>query len=224
MNILKGLIKKDILQLKSYRKTLLIFFAVFVISAIANKDILSSIQMLTVMLTLIFGMMGIATFSYDQMSKADRYMLTFPLTKKEIVKSKYILTLGLSCIGAIIGLLLSFIILHVMKTPTIDIQELISVALGGIFGIGIIIAIQIPCIYKWGVEKGRMQIYVIALIISLIGGLVAYVGQKTNINLPMNTIINALNNFLPIILVVLIAIIYYVSYRISYKIYLKKEI
>lgn len=39
--------------------------------------------MITVMLILGFGMFGMATFNYDEQSKADGYILTFPVTKKK---------------------------------------------------------------------------------------------------------------------------------------------
>ena len=224
MNTIKGLMIKDLLQMKSYKKTLLIFIVVFILTAMSNEDISSFIQILTVMITLVFGMVGIATFSYDQMSKADKYILTLPLSKKEVVKSKYIFTICSSLIGAVLGLIISLIIAIVIKNQNINIEDMISTVLGGILGIGIIEAIQIPCIYKWGAEKGRIQIYIIALVIALIAGGIVYVGEKMNINIPINNILDILNNLLPYILLVTIVVIYYVSYKISYKIYSKKEV
>lgn len=224
MEKIKGLMIKDLLQLKSYKKTLLIFMAVFILITMTNEDISSFTQIIIVMITLVFGMLGIATFSYDQMSKADRYILTLPISKKEIVKSKYIFTICSSLVGAVLGLTISLIITVVIKNQNINIEDMISTALGGILGIGIIEAIQIPCIYKWGAEKGRIQIYIIALIIALIGGAIVYVLEKMNISLPINHILDVLNRFLPFALLFVITIIYYISYRVSYKIYLKKEV
>jgi len=224
MEKIKGLMIKDLLQLKSYKKTLLIFMAVFILIAMTNEDISSFTQIIIVMITLVFGMVGIATFSYDQMSKADRYILTLPISKKEIVKSKYIFTICSSLVGAVLGLTISLIITVVIKNQNINIEDMISTALGGILGIGIVEAIQIPCIYKWGAEKGRIQIYIIALVIALIGGAIVYIGEKMNINLPINNILDILNRFLPFVLLFVITIVYYISYRVSYKIYLKKEV
>ena len=224
MEKIKGLMIKDLLQLKSYKKTLLIFMAVFILITMTNEDISSFTQIIIVMITLVFGMLGIATFSYDQMSKADRYILTLPISKKEIVKSKYIFTICSSLVGAVLGLTISLIITVVIKNQNINIEDMISTALGGILGIGIVEAIQIPCIYKWGAEKGRIQIYIIALIIALIGGAIVYVLEKMNISLPINHILDVLNRFLPFVLLFVITIIYYISYRVSYKIYLKKEV
>ena len=60
MEKIKGLMIKDLLQLKSYKKTLLIFMAVFILITMTNEDISSFTQIIIVMITLVFGMLGIA--------------------------------------------------------------------------------------------------------------------------------------------------------------------
>ena len=90
MNRIKGLIIKDLLQLKTYRKTLILFIFVFVVSGMQQETMDSAMSMITIMLILVFGMVGIGTFSYDEMAKADRYILTLPLTRKEVVRAKYV--------------------------------------------------------------------------------------------------------------------------------------
>ena len=102
MNVINGLITKDLLQLKSYRRTLIIYTLIFVLTGIAQETTKGVSVMVAVMLTLGFGMFGMATFNYDEQSKTDRYLLTFPLTKKEILLSKYILVILSTVIGAIV--------------------------------------------------------------------------------------------------------------------------
>lgn len=74
----------------------------FVLTGIAQETTKGVSVMVAVMLTLGFGMFGMATFNYDEQSKTDRYLLTFPLTKKEILLSKYILVILSTVIGAIV--------------------------------------------------------------------------------------------------------------------------
>lgn len=100
---------------------------------------------------------------------------------------------------------------------------MLSTAIGGILGIGLIESIQIPCVYKWGAEKGRIQMFIVAAIILLLIGGIFFVGQKSNINLPVNDVLNNIINFLQIILILATIIIYYISYRISCRIYKNKE-
>ena len=222
MNIIKGLIIKDLSQLKSYKRTLIIFIAIFVLTGIAQENTKGIGNMLVIMLTLGFGMFSIASFNYDEQAKADRYILTFPITKKEIVISKYILVIGSTIIGAIVGTIISCVILFTINKEIPNIQELIATALGGILGLGIVEGIQIPCIYKWGAEKGRIQLFIVVAAVALFVTGILYIGK--DIQLPMNTILNIINSLLPIILILATVIIYYISYKIAYKIYNKKEV
>lgn len=219
MNKIKGLIIKDLLQLKSYKKTLIVFIFVFVATSIAQEN---SRNLLTVMLTLGLGMFSIATFSYDEMAKADKYILTLPLTKKEVVLGKYLLVIISTILGSILGVIASSILELVTTGDQPNFLELIELAIGSIFGIGIVESIQVPFIYKYGAEKGRIQIFIaIAAVAFLLGGIL-WLGEKYGVNfLDMN--INAFMKLLPIVLVMATAIVYFVSFKISYKIYEKKE-
>ena len=105
-----------------------------------------------------------------------------------------------------------------------SLYDYINVALGGILGVGLIEAIQIPCVYKWGAEKGRIQMFILAAIIILLIGGIFWVGESANINLPISNISNTIINFLPAILILATIIIYYISYRVSYRIFKNKEV
>ena len=80
MNVIKGLITKDILQLKSYKRTIIFYLIIFLSTSIIQENSSSIIGMALPMLTLVFGMMSIATFSYDEIAKADNFLLTFSFT------------------------------------------------------------------------------------------------------------------------------------------------
>ena len=223
MKIISGLITKDLLELKSYKKTLIVYILIFVLTGIAQETTKGVGVMIAVMLTLGFGMFGMATFNYDEQSKTDRYILTFPLSKKEILISKYVFIISSTIIGAIVGIIVSFLIVFIINKQIPSLYDYINVALGGIFGVGLIEAIQIPCVYKWGAEKGRIQMFIVAAIIILLVGGIFFVGQKSNINFPVNNMLNIVFDFLPAILILATIVIYYVSYRVSYRIYKNKE-
>ena len=223
MEYIRGLITKDLLQLKSYRKTLIIFILIFILAGIAQETTKGVGVMITIMMTFGFGMFGVAAFNYDEQSKTDRYILTFPLTKKEILISRYIFIIGSTVIGAIVGIIASFIIVFTINKQLPNVYDFINVALGAILGVGIIEAIQIPCVYKWGAEKGRIQMFIVTAVIILLMLGVFAIGQKSDINLPVNDIVNFIVNFLPVILMLATIIIYYISYKVSYKIYKNKE-
>lgn len=221
---MKGLIIKDLLQLKSYLKTLIIFMIIFVLVSVEPKNS-NTDGILIIMMTLGLGMFGMATFSYDEMAKANKYILTFPLTKKEIVLSKYVLQFLLTIIGAILGMILSVIISLVLDKGIPNFIDLISISLGGMLGIGLVESIQIPCIYKMGAEKGRIYMFIITVVCAFVFGGVIFLGEKIVANFSINLayINSILESFLPVILLGLILIEYFISYKISYKIYSKKE-
>lgn len=221
---MKGLIIKDLLQLKSYFKTLIIFMFIFVCVSLEPENT-STDGILTIMMTLGLGMFGMATFSYDEMAKANKYILTFPLTKKEVVLSKYVLQIILTLTGAILGSILSVIISLVLSKDMPNFIDLISIALGGVFGIGLVESIQMPCFYKMGAEKGRIYMFIITVAVAFIAGGIVMFAEKVinNFSIDLNSINSILETFLPLVLLGLVLLEYFISYKISYKIYSKKE-
>jgi len=221
---MKGLIIKDLLQLKSYLRSLIIFMFIFICVSLEPKN--TNIDgILTIMMTLGLGMFGIATFSYDEMAKANKYILTFPITKKEIVLSKYILQFILTLTGAILGTLLSVIISLILNKEIPNFTDLVSIALGGMVGIGLVESIQMPCFYKFGAEKGRIYMFIITIAVAFICGGIFMLGEKivNNFSINLSSINNILEVFFPLVLIGLIVFEYFISYKISYKIYSKKE-
>ena len=150
--------------------------------------------------------------------------ITF-INNGEIVlsKTRYVFIISSTIIGAIVGIIASFLIVFIIDKQIPSLYDYINIALGGILGVGLIEAIQIPCVYKWGAEKGRIQMFIVAAIIILLVGGIFFVGQKSNINFPVNNMLKIVLNFLPAILILTTIIIYYVSYRVSYRIYKNKE-
>lgn len=221
MKIMKGLILKDLLQLKNYKRTLIVFIIVFIVTSITQDN---TRNLLVVMMTLGLGMFSVATFSYDEMAKADRFLLTLPLTKKEVIQSKYTLIITATVLGAILGMVVSVILSLVMQKELPNVLELLILAIGGILGIGMVEAIQIPCIYKYGAEKGRIQVFIFMAIIAFVLGGIVWIGEKMNFNFLANDGMHNFISFLPILLIIVTAVIYFISFKIAYCIYSKKEV
>lgn len=220
MKIIQGLIIKDLLQLKNYKRTLIIFICIFIITSIMQEQ---TTNVLTIMMTLGFSMFSVASLSYDEMAKADKYILTLPLTRKEVILSKYILVIASTIIGAIIGIILTIIITLMIQKDFPHLQELIGLGSGSIFAMAILDGIQIPSIYQYGAEKGRIQIVIIMAILGAIIGGIGMLGNTLNIDFLTSEFITIIINYLPVILLVGSGLIYGISYQISYKIYQKKE-
>lgn len=105
----------------------------------------------------------------------------------------------------------------------LDYQSLIISTMGGIFAISFLQAIQIPSMYKWGAEKGRIQMFILVLIFIAILGGIYFLINKTNINVDMEMINNFINKFGVWILIISTIVMYFVSYKIAYRVYKNKE-
>ncbi len=223
--MIKGLLKKDLYNLASY-KTSLIIIVIFCGMAIIGTD---AIYWGSVVIGIIVGMISLSTFSYDEMAKSNRYILTLPVTRKEIVLEKYILAIGATILGSLLGFVLTLLIGNIMNyvrpdnVIDINIDTLLATTIGGLFGVSLIQAIQIPSIFKWGAEKGRIQMFIVLFVLALIGSGVGFLIKESGLSVDIAKLESVLKNFGLFLLILLSFIIYFISYKISYKIYKNKE-
>ncbi len=223
--MIKGLLKKDLYNLASY-KTTLIIIVIFCGMAIIGTD---AIYWGSVVIGIIVGMISLSTFSYDEMAKSNRYILTLPVTRKEIVLEKYILAIGATILGSLLGFVLTLLIGNIMNyvrpdnVIDINIDTLLATTIGGLFGVSLIQAIQIPSIFKWGAEKGRIQMFIVLFVLALIGAGVGFLIKESGLSVDIAKLESVLKNFGLFLLILLSFIIYFISYKISYKIYKNKE-
>ena len=226
MNVIKGLLKKDLLNLASYKQSLLIIIAFLAIFSAFNKGM---IQFMPIAISTAMGMIVLSTFNYDEIAKADSFILSFPTNRKEVVKEKYILVISSMILGGVIGVILTILINYIMTAMNlesqaiIDFKSLIITTLSGMFGITLVEAIQIPSIYKWGAEKGRIQMFILIFLVVaiVIGG--AFLLSHLNLGIDIEMINNFLSDYGLIILIITTIIMLYISYKISCKIYCRKS-
>ena len=127
---------------------------------------MADVSLVAGMLIILFAMIPISSFSYDQQAKWDVFSQTLPVTRKQIVQGKYIVALLFIVLGFVLSFVIT-VIATVLKGETLDLMELLigngMIALTGL----ILLAIMIPLIYKFGVEKSRMMLMTIALVPTL---------------------------------------------------------
>ncbi len=226
MKSIIALLKKDLYNLSSYKTSTIIILILVPIFCISISDIQFIIPALTMML----GMIAISTFSYDDMSKANKYINAMPCTKKEVVRGKYILAIMGILLGGIIGTIVTIVIGNIINivNPNSDVvlnyQEIIINALTWMVGLFIIQNIQIPLLYKYGSEKSRI---VMVMLMILAGGLIIFISplisaiyNMANIQIPENLYATIIG----IGLTVLVIVMYVISFKMSYKIYKNKEV
>ncbi len=207
-----GFIKKDLAMIKSNFKLLGILIVVYAIMGLMGKMDMSFI------LPFMCVMIMISTFSYDNYNKWDAYSFSLPNGRKNSVKSKYVTTILITFIVSIITTLLSFIISYV-NTQTINYEQILVTMLGTVFGTLLVLTIMYPIIYKFGVEKARIGIFLLVFGIVIIGGLLANYIDLSNILKSLAF----LEDYIIIILIIVAVIMVYGSYKISERIFSKKD-
>ncbi|PKM59223.1 MAG: ABC-2 transporter permease [Firmicutes bacterium HGW-Firmicutes-4] len=205
---MKGLILKDLLNLKSTFKMLgvmMLFFAVVFLPQ-GNGFIFG-------MIILMFAMMVVTTISYDDLAKWDAYALTMPVTRKEMVLSKYLVMAFLNTLGAVLSLIVG-IVGSVIMRQSFDLE--ILAIIGSVYLVAFIFgSVIIPLIYKFGTEKARLMLFLCALLPTALILLV----EQFNVPLPTTG-----NPWIYLFLLIAFSIVGVVlSYLISLKIYTKKE-
>ncbi len=207
-----GFIKKDLAMIKSNFKLLGILIIIYTIMGFLGKmDISFILPFMSVMIM-------ISSFSYDNYNNWDAYAITFPDGRKNGVKSKYITTILMVLVVSLITLILSFLISYV-TTKSINYGETLVTMLGTIFGTLLVLTIMYPIIYKLGVEKARMAIFLIVFGIVIIGGfLVQYIDLSV-----ITKSLAFLENYLGLILIIITILMVYISYKIALHIVMKKE-
>lgn len=210
-----GLIKKDLLMIKSNLKLVIVMIFIFFIMALQGDFDISFIPLFIIV------MLFMSTFSYDEYNKWDAYAITLPNGRKNVVKSKYVATIILTLLSIIITILLN--ILVGIINNNLDFDKFISILVGCCFGTFFIQSIMYPLIFKFGIEKGRIGLF--ALTFAIVG-IIGLLSKVIKIEIPTN-IISFLDNYwfiiFSIILIIILFIILFISYKISEKIYLNKE-
>ena len=208
-----GLIQKDLYSLRGSLKSILLITIVFGVIFIPQAGGVSLIAVMVFMMSSLV----ISTISMDDFVKWDKYALTLPLSRKDIVKSKYELLLLLSITGAVIGLVVTTAYNLVVNQASVE-----DMLMMGIMMVAIsitLLGIVMPVIYKFGVEKARiLMMACIFLPIVLILGLV-YAADNFGNGLP------EVSNLLIIaITLVISAVVFLLSYFVSLRIYSKTDL
>ena len=207
---MKGLLLKDLLSLRKYMRTM----ALFVMAYALLTFFMDSSDFLNGMIVLLCAMIPITSFSLDHQSGWDIYELSLPVSRKDIVRSKYLLALILTLIGT--GISIAIGLAYRLFTHSGDMLEALTVSYA-LFAVGLIFAsVLLPLIFKFGVEKSRLLLIAVFAIPTA-----AFVAlSSAGVKLPGEQTISRLFAFSPLILVAALAL----SYASSCAIYRKKEI
>ena len=166
-----------------------------------------------------FPMIGTSVLQYsneqDEISKFDKIMLTYPITKKEIILSKYLsgllLQAGIFLLTFVLALVFSF------GYKVINLKMAITFWFVGIIVSFLFMAINYMIFFWLGNKKG-MVVYIIVTVIWAFGYVITYRNVDLTGLLSMNRAVLMLLGFALSVLALV------GSYFASVKIYTKKHI
>ena len=207
-----GLIKKDLLMIKGNLRQAILFLVVFIILALQENNIIVIVPVFVSM------MIFMTTFSYDEYNKWEAYAISLPVSRKNIVKAKYFASIILWAIALLVTAVIT-VVMGIFE-QNINYSEMIGMILGCVFSIVLLEALMFPLIFKFGVEKGRIGVFIGVFVIAALLGFIF-----TGIDLEnANGFIEFFNNYYYILIPLVAVILMVISYFVSKKIYLKKEL
>lgn len=208
-----GMLLKDFYTLRQYGKTMLFMLVFFALLSSGMDNPASFFEGFMVIMSM---MMAIYSFSYDNLARWDRFGLSLPVSRTDVVAGKYLLSLILCLTGALLSFLLSSAILMFRPVEGFGLKEHLF-SLAGISAIGIVFfSLLLPLVFKFGVEKSRL--FLIAIFAAPTAVVITF-GQL-GIKLPSADFLAALLKLLPFAAVLL----FLMSFLLSCRIYGSKEI
>ncbi len=147
---MKGLLLKDLINLKSTARLFLAFLVVFVVLILATGD-LGSYSLSIILLS---AMLPFTTMALDERAKWDRTALAAPVKRSTLVLSKYVLGLLLLLVALFAGLILGVI---GGEEIGVLLVQLFTLALSGV----LMLCVMLPLMFRFGAEKGRILLMLI---------------------------------------------------------------
>ena len=210
---MKGLLLKDFCILKKQIKLMVVFVIFYAIWAVAAK----MPTMMGTMVILLSIMMPISSMSYDEAGQWYRYAFSLPIPRRTLVLSKYVLGFLVSLGGLVVSAIGNIIILALTNGEN-ALESWLTII--GFLELGVIfLSIIIPILFKYGVEKGRLLIVVIAVIPSLLVALLGSTLKTSGTLMPSAELLQAILYSSPLFTLA----IFLISFRISVGICRKKE-
>ena len=161
-----GLIVKDFLVMRKSIKTYILFLLFYFVMAALG---ICPISFITAMVQIIIMMLPLSAFSYDELSKWDRYAFSLPLSRRAVAGARYLFALILTLFAALFGLVTCLILslaFHDSKLVENCMTIMVSLGLGLLY-----CDILLPLTYKLGPERARPYFYLVIFlpIVLLVG-------------------------------------------------------
>ena len=199
-----GLMLKDLINIKKTLRVyaiLIVFYGVLSYMGEAASGLMGVIMCLT-------GLLPITAISYDERAKWDRYALTMPVSRRDMVLSKYLLGIALLIPALLVCLLFGMIVKMDLLENAVICLSLAMVSI-------LIMSLVLPIIYRFGVERGRIAMMIVLFTPTIL----IYVFARLHPEMPELPMLMRFWFLIPIGIIVLLIL----SILLSIRIYNKKE-
>lgn len=204
---MKGLLLKDLLNLKKQGNVYLLMVGFYLVFSMVTENA----SFFGGMVCILSAMLPVTAMSYDERARWDKFALTMPISRKDMVISKYVLGLSFSTIGVIILFLCNLL-------TSLELSNNLIMSLS-FLGLGILImSLILPLLFKFGVEKGRILMMLIFFVPAIFIMLLPSLG--VSLSEPNETLLKTITYVTPFALVLTLVI----SLLTSIRIYQKKEL
>ena len=119
------------------------------------------------------SMLPYTALAYDERSKWDQLAAMMPYSTRDAVLSKYVL--GWLCIG---GAAVLSGLLQMALSLVVDRVFLPGVMVLSVLGAVCILAISLPLMFRMGVEKGRLAMFLVIFLVCGAAGAIAHIAES----------------------------------------------
>ena len=214
MNNIINLTKMSLINLKAVYKQIYYVWIIWIGIAMFNPFFLNILLGISVLLTLYQVM------AYEDNNNVDYLISYLPVKKSEYVISRYLFGIVSILLSIIVILIVYFISIKVNPAEKMPLELLLPTS---IISAVLSVAVIIPLVLKFGINKGRVFMSIIVMVISTIPvSIVSKLNETPDI---INNIMSIISKIgLPIISIILSIVVLVISIFISLKLYLNKEI
>lgn len=213
---MKGLLLKDAYQAWYYAKMVVV--AAVVMMGVGVISIMNGANFFIVYAGFLLGMMPMTLLAYDQASKFSEYSGVLPVTKEQLVGSKYIIGLcGLVLAEVFAAAALGAAQLHwVAVDSALVISTLVQVGMTTLLGSTILL----PLSYRFGYEKAKYAFY---LMVGLVAALMGFGVSANDDGLARNLLPQGISSLGLLGIAAVVLALYALSWRLSVAWYGKAE-
>lgn len=163
---MQGLMMKDYLLMKNQKKFLLILLAIAFVMVASGVDV----AFISCYVTFLVANMSLSTISYDDYENASSYLFSLPITRSGYVKEKYVFTLLNAFVSWLVSILMTWGYMAVTHRQA-EMEKVWVSCVICVICVILFVSICLPLWLKFGPEKGRLTVFIMAAGIGVVTAL-----------------------------------------------------